>query len=71
VGIQDVLVLLPELRPQVGIAVGLRGKVPERVAALDDVGLDPGRRLGRVPRGPVVSHQMKVLGRTVGGHKGI
>ena len=56
-GVPDVGGGLPELRPQVRVAVELLGEVPERVAGLDRVDLDVGRELGRgLVRRPVVPH---------------
>src|SRR4029077_17380333 len=69
--------LLPDLRPEVGVAVVLGGKLPEGVPLGDDVHLVRRRRSRRVPRRPVAVDEMKALRRAVGrmcgdrtGHQG-
>src|SRR6266852_1737326 len=65
VGVKDVLVLLPQLRPEVGIAVEALGQVPEGVATDDDVDLAGSRRgrRGRVPGRPVIADPVQLARR--------
>ena len=56
VGVTDVRVLLPELRPEIRVAQELLRQRPQGVARLDDVHLGIGRELGRGVVGrPVVT----------------
>ncbi len=65
VGVQDVPVTLPQLGPEIGIAVEPIRKIPEGIALLDDVDLGSFRKGGRrVPGSPVVSHQTEVAWRS-------
>ena len=70
VGVEDVLVLLPDLRPEVGVAVGALGDPPQGVAAHDRVGLHALLRRRRGPRRPVIARPVQRLGGTVGGQSG-
>jgi hypothetical protein len=46
VGVLDVLVVLPQLWPEIRVTEVLLGKIPQRVARFDDVDLGVRRELG-------------------------
>jgi hypothetical protein len=67
VRVQDVAVLVPDLRPEIGISEHQVSQVPQRVARDNDVQSGLGRerlRIGRIVRRPVIADLLQVLRRS-------